>query len=117
MIYNRPRRAKKKQLTWYFNDTLTLPFGSAQEGKIVYAVKFKARGESWKSLVLQKSYMSFASMWMSAMRFSKYSDGSAYQSAWSNTSGWYNTASRTITFDEEPTGDLLTWLQANATPQ
>lgn len=30
---------------------------------------------------------------------------------------WSNQAYRTITFDEEPTGDLLTWLQANATPQ
>lgn len=30
---------------------------------------------------------------------------------------WNNQAYRTITFDEEPTGDLLTWLQANATPQ
>lgn len=30
---------------------------------------------------------------------------------------WRDTAKRTITFDEPPTGDLLTWLQANATPQ
>lgn len=30
---------------------------------------------------------------------------------------WTNEAYRTITFDEEPTGDLLTWLQANAVQQ
>ena len=30
---------------------------------------------------------------------------------------WRDQAYRTIIFDEEPTGDLLTWLQANATPQ
>ncbi len=30
---------------------------------------------------------------------------------------WTNEAYRTITFEEEPTGDLLTWLQANATQQ
>mgnify|MGYP004667959713 CR=1 FL=1 len=30
---------------------------------------------------------------------------------------WRDTAKRTITFEEAPTGDLLTWLQANATPQ
>ena len=31
--------------------------------------------------------------------------------------GWRGEEYRTITFDELPTGDLLTWLQANATPQ
>ena len=31
--------------------------------------------------------------------------------------GWQGEVYRTITFDELPTGDLLTWLQANATPQ
>ena len=34
-----------------------------------------------------------------------------------NKAAWTNQAYRTIIFDEEPTGDLLTWLQANATPQ
>lgn len=31
--------------------------------------------------------------------------------------GWRGEVYRTITFDELPTGDLLAWLQANATPQ
>lgn len=31
--------------------------------------------------------------------------------------GWTNTAYRTITFETAPTGDLLTWLQANGTKQ
>jgi len=30
---------------------------------------------------------------------------------------WEDESDRTITFEEEPTGDLLTWLEANATPQ
>lgn len=30
---------------------------------------------------------------------------------------WRNETDRTITFEEEPTGDLLAFLQANATPQ
>lgn len=30
---------------------------------------------------------------------------------------WRDTAKRTITFDEPPTGDLLAWLEQNATPQ
>lgn len=32
-------------------------------------------------------------------------------------SGWSQPVYRTITFDEEPTGDLLTWLEANGTRQ
>lgn len=31
--------------------------------------------------------------------------------------GWVDQAYRTITFLEPPTGDLLTWLQANGTKQ
>ena len=34
-----------------------------------------------------------------------------------STRGWVNNAYRTITFSEPPTGDLLTWLQANAVQQ
>lgn len=34
-----------------------------------------------------------------------------------STKGWLNNGYRTITFTEPPTGDLLTWLQENATPQ
>ena len=30
---------------------------------------------------------------------------------------WNKEVYRTITFDAPPTGDLLTWLEANATPQ
>ena len=34
-----------------------------------------------------------------------------------NWTGWTNEAYRTITFAKPPTGDLLTWLQANAVKQ
>ena len=34
-----------------------------------------------------------------------------------NWTGWTNSAYRTVTFDTAPTGDLLTWLQANGTKQ
>ena len=30
---------------------------------------------------------------------------------------WYSEAYKTLVFDTPPTGDLLTWLQANATKQ
>ena len=34
-----------------------------------------------------------------------------------NWTGWTNSAYRTVTFETAPTGDLLTWLQANGTKQ
>lgn len=41
----------------------------------------------------------------------------AQQDGKGNKATWINQAYRTITFDEEPTGDLLAWLQANAVQQ
>ena len=41
-----------------------------------------------------------------------YDDQQAYRNL-----EWYNEAYRTLTFATPPTGDLLTWLQANATKQ
>lgn len=40
-----------------------------------------------------------------------------YLSAYNGDSGWLNESYRTITFATAPTGDLLTWLQANGTKQ
>lgn len=38
-------------------------------------------------------------------------------SVMADTASWVNQAYRTITFLEPPTGDLLTWLQANGVKQ
>lgn len=44
-------------------------------------------------------------------------DGSYVYNTSGSITGWHNEAYRTITFLEAPTGDLLTWLQANGTKQ
>lgn len=44
-------------------------------------------------------------------------DGSYVYNTSGSITGWHNEAYRTITFLEEPTGDLLTWLTANGTKQ
>lgn len=52
-----------------------------------------------------------------------YGEGANYDAAYSidspnvPSSYWYNQAYRTIAFDAAPTGDLLTWLQANGVKQ
>lgn len=64
-----------------------------------------------------------------AWLFAKYQMGSAYiiystghamsdkQVVVYVNRAWQEQAYRTLTFDEEPTGDLLTWLEANGTRQ
>ena len=43
--------------------------------------------------------------------------GSQPYEVYINPYGWNNEAYRTVTFEEEPTGDLLTWLEENAVLQ
>ena len=43
--------------------------------------------------------------------------GTEPQNVYENPYGWRNEAYRTVTFEAEPTGNLLTWLEANAVPQ
>ena len=43
--------------------------------------------------------------------------GTEPQTVYENPYGWRNEAYRTVTFEAEPTGNLLTWLEANAVPQ
>lgn len=94
-------------LTWYFNQTLSIPVSTTSttfstrahyEGgsKTITGIQIINRGDN-----PNMSYL-----------------GSGFAStAWDQRRGWRDTAYRTITFDEAPSGDLLAWLQANATPQ
>ena len=97
-----------------------------------YEVKF-SDGLTW---MLKKTYGSIAAFFFNAnfeSNGTKYKSISGYTS---NSSGitkityiqwqapttvyegyWMDEAYRTITFDEPPTGALLTWLQANAVQQ
>lgn len=94
-------------LTWYFNQTLSIPVSTTSttfstrahyEGgsKTITGIQIINRGDN-----PNMSYL-----------------GSGFApTAWDQRRGWRDTAYRTITFDEAPSGDLLAWLQENATPQ
>ena len=94
-------------LTWYFNQTLSIPVSTTSttfstrahyEGgsKTITGIQIINRGDN-----PNMSYL-----------------GSGFAStAWDQRRGWRDTACRTITFDEAPSGDLLAWLQANAVQQ
>lgn len=103
MIYNRPRAGKKKQLTWYFNKTIPI------KATAKYTATFVCNGTYYSEIyyvhLFNGSEMYYTN---ESMRKTVYTSGKK---------GWVNESYRTITFETEPTGDLLTWLQANATPQ
>lgn len=88
--------------TWYFNNTIDVSIGRT------FAINFLSGGLSCQQLQVGDfaGYLVY------------YSGGNAYLTYSLKSNSWYNgTNYRTITFEEAPSGDLLTWLQANATPQ
>lgn len=102
VLFETPKPESK--LTWVFNQTVTVSTTS-----VVWNVTFTSNGEEFEAIE--------ASLPSGISRVRYRNKGGhtyllAYQSSWINGEAY-----RTITFDEEPTGDLLTWLQANATPQ
>lgn len=110
MVFNDRRAAKKKPAgyTWVINDDSALLDSLT---KVKANIKFVSNGESFDGLVCSQD-----------RRYSdiSYLTGATYKRVWDSDGGWAGVSSqayRTVIFDEEPTGDLLTWLQANATPQ
>ncbi len=84
-------------LKWYFNAS---PKALGTQGTS-YSIGFTSAGTHFSVLrngtVFKEKFYLY------------YDDTEAYKS------GWKNSGYRTITFDEEPTGALLTYLEANAT--
>ena len=85
--------------TWYFNDTIGYPDGEL-------SVNFTSNGAEYTAMkrITYRfwDYLSYISE----------SDAMAYNY---NSSKWYNEAYRTIVLDEPATGDVLAFLEANAT--
>lgn len=110
MIYNRPRRREKKRLTWYFNSKIynvNLLSG--------FSVFFTSAEMRCKAIVFRASGRRYIMSYTAAT-------GDGYDVASGLRSNgtifeWNDQKYRTITFEEEPTGDLLAFLEANATPQ
>lgn len=110
MVFNDRKTAKKKPAgyTWVINDDYAL-LDSVTE--VEADIKFVSNGESFDGLVCSQTgrYSSIS-----------YSTGATKKRVWDSDGGWEGVSSesyRTITFEEAPTGNLLTWLQANAVQQ
>lgn len=98
MIYNMRRRKKKVSLKWYFNPEPSIT------GNHVYDVDFTSNGGSFTRI---------ETITYSGILYGGRRQITVYLI---DLRRWTNSAYRTVTFDEPPTGELLTFLQANATP-
>lgn len=100
-------------LKWYFNKTITLP-EKGTEWKIDFVL---GDSNSYFNLHARLDEQRVAHL----MCYIKVNFGGVIGSRevdlYSDSDGWANSAYRTITFATPPTGDLLTWLKANAIPQ
>lgn len=90
--------------TWYFNDRISI----TDDG--VLAVNFTSNGVEYIGIL--KRFISF--MKMVTLQYEK-SEGEDVAYTSNNNNPWLNEAYRTIVLDEPATGDVLAFLEANAT--
>lgn len=100
---------------WYFNNSLTLPSGDSQ-GFTHFNIKFISNNTSF--VEIETWNKKIGSMHITTLSY--IGDNTAGDvTAWAGDEGWNAGGSvyRTIHLLEPATGDLLTWLRANATKQ
>lgn len=94
--------------TWYFNDTI----GSISASGLY--VNFTSNGVAYMRMY-RTTIQEGKSRFSNVMRYYN-SDTAAFANAYNyNSNTWYNEAYRTIVLDEPATGDVLAFLEANAT--
>lgn len=110
MIYNMRRRKKKpRQLTWQFYNNM-----SSYKESQKFSANFESAGRAWTGIQVSATKRDgVIQMWYLLNSSNPYL---ARVSVYTIIKGFENEEHRTIIFDEEPTGELLAFLQANATP-
>lgn len=97
--------------TWLLNETLT------ESNQDFTSLNFTSNSQSFVRIVRQYDNRPIPPV--NSLGYYK-SDGTYTPAVYTNDDGiafWNNQAYRTLTFETAPTGDLLTWLQANGTKQ
>lgn len=104
---------KKSNLTWYLNGTISWPDASSYhayftcDGRYYNAIGFTNSANHSATLYIRYR-PDKSTTWIKVAELNKKRDPPF---------SWNKEVYRTITFDIPPTGDLLTWLKANAVPQ
>lgn len=97
--------------TWIINDTY-----SSDADFTASSLNFISNGENFTSITIRiapvrTAYIKYNNTTVNNIIVNTLDTGI------SGEAYWVNSAYRTVTFLEPPTGDLLTWLQANAVKQ
>lgn len=109
--------------TWVLNDTINQYSGATtgdfRPGVSYLLIEFETNGYNVKSLIIDSkgSYTSTGGWGIGIQSTTSPSSGSDTVYMYQDGGGWTNTAFNTWVFPTVPTGDLLTWLQANGTKQ
>lgn len=108
MIYNWPVTKKKFEETWVIN--------AGNDGSTVHdlsktTIKFKSNDKEFSSMEFLGGIEGTITYGDTAVGIIEIDPDLGLRFK------FYNEAHRTVTFLEPPTGDLLTWLQANAVKQ
>ena len=88
--------------TWYFNDTIGYPMSS-------FNVNFTSNGVTYEKM------LRIATKFFDQLVYRQRGEGAQNAAYNYKTSTWYNEAYRTIVLDEPATGEVLEFLEANAT--
>lgn len=99
-----------KTETWVIKDTA--PVDAASRSLSTTNIAFTTNGQSATSIGIDDS--SGISL---ILVYGGIGEVAGFDSGLDHVFEWDNDAYKTLVFDTPPTGDLLTWLQANATKQ
>ena len=109
MIWNMRRRKKKPKLKWRFNETI-VPMMTSTSKKI-FTANFKSADKRYTGIQYMVTLINGKLAISQLLYMYKFNT-----TVWERERGWLTELYRTVEFDEAPTGELLAFLQANATP-
>ena len=93
--------------TWYFNDTIGCP------DQNILNVNFTSKGVAYTTMRRIRSQ--YNGKFISILQYYNSDTKAAAKAYRYDRNKWYNNAYRTIVLDEPATGDVLAFLEANAT--
>ena len=109
MIWNMRRRKKKVSLKWHFNKTIVPAMTSTS--KKSFTANFKSADRRYTGMQYMATLGNGGRVINQLLYMYKFNT-----TVWERGSGWLAEAYRTVEFKKEPTGELLKFLQQNATP-
>lgn len=109
MIYNMRRRKKKVSLKWHFNETIVPAMASTS--KKTFTANFKSADRRYTGMQYMMTLANGGFVVNRLLYLYQFNTG-----VWERGRGWVTEGYRTVEFEKEPTGELLRFLQQNATP-